>query len=47
MACNLFEFARVEQHVVRARVEQALSTQDRPTAYSLENTGIAEVHHSR
>ena len=40
------EFARVEQHVVIARVEQALSPQDRPTACSLENTGIAEVHHS-
>ena len=41
----VLEFARVERHVVRARVEQALSPQDRPTACSLENTGIAEVHH--
>ena len=39
------ELARVERHVVRARVERALSPQDRPTACSLENTGIAEVHH--
>ena len=41
----LLEFARVERHVVRARIEQALGPKDRPTACSPENTGIAEVHH--
>ena len=39
------EFARVERHVVKARVELALPPQGRPTACSLENTDIAEVHH--
>ena len=31
--------ARLGRHVVRARVERALSPQDRATACSLENTG--------
>ena len=42
---EVLEFARVERHVVKARVELALPPQGRPTACSLENTGIAEVHH--
>ena len=32
---GLLELARVERHVIRARVERALSPQDRPTACSL------------
>ena len=33
--CELLEFSRVEWHVVRARVEQALSPQDSPIECSL------------
>ena len=33
---TVLELARVERHVVRARVERALSPQDRPTECSLD-----------